>query len=276
MSTVTIIRSLLKNDRENRCTDEGNFPMTMQVGLVGSNGIVIAGDERNTHIPLLRPNQFWAAGTHGTNSSKMIVNYKRGIAVSAARDLETAMHVANEIATHLPEDKFQDPASWIEECADKILGIVRREHSDPTERIEAQCLIMTQRPVPKLFQFWFGVVEGKWGPFCREMSRLAVAGDNVNAAIFWPEAYYNSSPYSKQRIPVKDLIPLAAHTVVQANRFNPLSISGLEVVFCDETGLHKLSRESIETLLKVAEEWDKQFGKTIFDHSQDFTFDPES
>ena len=249
--------------------------MTMQIGIVGSNGIVIAGDKRCTHLPALRPNQFWATGTHGTNSSKIIVNYKRGIAVSAARDMELAMDIAREIAAHLPEDQYSDPVSWIQDQAAKILERVRREHNNPSERIEAHCLIMVNRPGPKLFRFQFAVVDGEWGPFCQEMTRLAIAGDNVNAAIYWPEAYYNCFPYGRKRLPVKSLVPLAAHTVVLAHRFTPVSVNGLEVVLCDETGLHKLSDQSIETLMQTSEEWDKQFGKTIFDYSQDFTFEPE-
>ena len=248
--------------------------MTMQVGIVGSNGAVIASDKRRTSSPLLRPNQLWASGIHGTNSSKMVIDRKKGIAVSAARDLELALDIAREITAHLPDDQYQNPVLWIEDKARKILERVRREHNDPNERLEAGCIVMVQRPVHKLFQFQFGIVDGQWGPYCQEMDRLAVAGDNTNAALFWPEAYYNCFPHGIKRLPVKSLIPLAAYTVVLAHRFTPINVNGLEVVFCDETGLHKLSDQSITDLQDAAVEWDRHFGKAIFDYSQNFSFEP--
>lgn len=245
----------------------------MQVGIVGSNGVVIASDKRRTSSPALRPNQLWASGIHGTNSSKMVIDCKKGIAVSAARDLELALNIAGEIVAHLPDDQYQNPVLWIEDKAGKILERVRREHNDPNERIQAGCLVMVERPVHRLFQFQFAMVDGQWGPTCQEMDRLAIAGDNINAAIFWPEAYYNCFPYGRKRLPVKSLIPLAAYTVVLAHRFTPINVNGLEVVFCDETGMHQLSAQSIDDLQEAATEWDRQFGETIFDYSQNFSFE---
>jgi len=273
MSTVTIIRPLLKI-QNNLFTLEEKLPMTMQVAMVGSNGVVIAGDTRWTHFPALRPNQLWATGTYGTNSPKITIDYERGIAVSAAREMETAMRLAQEIAAHLPVGQFENPVSWVEDAGSRVLNEVRSERNTPDEHIEAHCLIVVRRPVHRLFRFQFALVDGQWGSFCQEMTRLAIAGDNVNGAIFWPEAYYNSYPYATRRIPVKNLIPLAAHTVVLAHRLNPVTISGLEVVFCDETGFHRLSKESKESLELTVSRWDQQFGDTILNYSQEFSFEP--
>ena len=109
------------------------------------------------------------------------------------------------------------------------------------------------------------------------MDYFAVNGDNVNAGIFWPEAYFNDWIY-RQRIPtIEKLIPLAAHTVMVTHRLNPATISGLEIVFCDEAGLHKLSQESIESLVSTSEKWDREFGETVLSHELALTFEnPDS
>lgn len=248
--------------------------MTFQVGLVGADGVLIAGDTRWTHFPALRSNQFWAPGTHGTNSPKITINHERGIAASAARDMEVAIRIAHDVTAHLPEEQFVNPVAWIEEAAGQILSAARIERGDPDERIEAHCLVAIQRPVPKLFQFRFAMVNGQWGAYCHEMSRVAVAGDNVNGAIFWPESYYNSYPYVTTRLPIKALISLAAHTVTVAHRLNPMTISGLEIVFCDETGIYRLSEDSLQALQSAASAWDREFRETILSYSQEFSLDP--
>jgi hypothetical protein len=248
--------------------------MTFQLGIIGSNGILIASDTRGTNFPAFRPNQLWSAGTHGTNSRKITINYERGIAVSAAREMETATRVAQEIAAHLPEGQFENPMSWIENAGNGILGDVRTERNNPDERIEAHCLVAIRRPTPKLFQFTFANIDGQWGGYCKKQERIAVAGDNVSGAIFWPEAYYNSYPYATRRIPVKSLIPLAAHTLVVAHRLNPTTISGLEVVFCDEAGFHRLSEESLQALQDAAAIWDQQFREIILAYANEFTYEP--
>ena len=274
MSSVTIIRSLLR-EPTNILSDARNLPMTFQLGMVGSNGILIASDTRATHFPAFRPNQLWSCGTHGTNSPKITINYGRGIAVSAAREMETAARIAKEIADHLPDGQFENPISWIEDAGNRILCDVRTERNNPDERIEAHCLIAIRRSTPKLFHFTLANIDGRWGGYCKKQERIAVAGDNVNGAIYWPEAYYNSFPYAARRIPVKTLIPLAAHTLVVAHRLNPVTISGLEVVFCDEIGFHRLSGESLQALRDAATIWDQQFRDTILGYVHEFTYEPE-
>jgi hypothetical protein len=48
----------------------------------------------------------------------------------------------------------------------------------------------------------------------------------------------------------------------------------LEVVFCDEAGLHQLSKESLEKLAAAASGWDQQFRETILAYSHELSFEP--
>jgi hypothetical protein len=69
------------------------IPMTIQIGMVGTDGILIARDTKWTAEPLLIGRN-WAAGRHGFNSSKIKISPERHIAVSCARNMETASHMA--------------------------------------------------------------------------------------------------------------------------------------------------------------------------------------
>jgi hypothetical protein len=75
--------------------------------------------------------------------------------------------------------------------------------------------------------------------------------------------------------PLKVLVPLAAHLVVSAGRLNPGAISGLEIVLCDASGLHRLSDDSIRELEATANRWDKSIGRRFATYAQQFTYAPE-
>src|SRR5713101_603773 len=56
---------------------EEEFPMTMQVGMVGTDGVLIASDTRWMNTPRLRNNQFWAGGRYTFNSPKIRISHER-------------------------------------------------------------------------------------------------------------------------------------------------------------------------------------------------------
>jgi hypothetical protein len=175
--------------------------------------------------------------------------------------METAHHVASEVILGLKDEDWEYPILPIERIGARIL-------SSAGERNDAQCLIAFARPAPRLFLFQFGMVNGQWGPWCQLMQTTAIAGDNVNPAIFWAERYY-------QELPIENLLPLAAHLIVAASTLNPTPISGLEIVLCNASGLHRLSDDSIRELKSKATEWDKNIGDLFLTHRQQFTYAPD-
>jgi hypothetical protein len=239
---------------------EEEFPMTMQVGMVGEDGVLIASDTRWMNTPRL-VNE-WSGSRHTFNSSKIIVDHERGIAISCARNMETARHVADGIVAGLKDEQdWINPILPIEEIGRKVL-------LSAGERREVQCLIAFTAPTPRLFLFQFGLVNGEWGPLCQKMDGSAFAGDNVNPAIFWAERYYKAEP-------IRTLVPLAAHTIVSAGTLNPTAISGVEIVLCDASGIHRVSEDSLRQLESKAREWDKNIGDLFLDHRQQFTYAPK-
>lgn len=201
--------------------------MTMQVAMVGIDGIALASDTRETHPPILRENQFWSGIQYGSNASKIRISHERGIAISCALDMEVASQIADGIIRGLKDEDFENPINAIEEIARGF---------QTQERIKAQCIVILARPCLQMFMFQFAIINGQWGPHCRKMQSKAIAGDNVNPAIFWMERYYDES------MAVGQLIPLAAYLIVCAGQINPYGIGGLEIVRCDSAGIHPLTR----------------------------------
>jgi hypothetical protein len=246
------------------------FPMTMQVGMVGTDGVLIASDTQRMNeiawVPRITKKQSEVRHTFG--SKKIIVSYAKQMAISSAKIMNTAERIANAIFSQLGDDEMAYPVRPIER-----IGAFAIEHLTD-ERRTAQCLIAIAFPLPaRLYSFELEAdldLSGKaiCKPVCREIESSVAAGDQVNPAVFWKERYY-------ERQPVEKLIPLAAHLVVSANKLNKASIEGLEIIFCDTAGVHRLSRKSILELETQANRWDEQIGSFFSDYKQDFGVAPE-
>lgn len=235
--------------------------MTMQVGMVGTDGVLIASDTKWHTVPRVPRDKFWLTGRYTFNRTKIIISHERGVAISCAVNMETAEHVAREIIRTLPDPNLADPIPHIKAIGQRVLDVAQ------TGRQDATCLIALMHPIPQLLLFTFGVFEGIRGPVCQRMDDRAFAGDNVNPAMFWAERYY-------KKLPVKELVPLAAHLIITAHHLNNGSIGGLEIVFCDQSGFHRLSDDSILELEAKSREWDTQIEALLLGHKQEFTYAP--
>jgi hypothetical protein len=220
----------------------------MQVGMVGSDGIVLASDTKETHAPILEKDQLWAGAQFGSNTPKIEVSHERGMAIACAFDMETARQVAKKIMADLKDEELEHPIAAIKEIAASV---------QTDEQIRAQCIIVLTRPSPRMFMFQYARVEGRWSPYCQEMESKAIAGDNLNAAIFWMERYYDGTLSTAQ------LTSVAAQLVVSAGRLNPYTISGLEIVLCNSSGIHPLAIKENEKWESRARDLDTHIGDQI-------------
>jgi hypothetical protein len=230
--------------------------MTMQVGMVGTDGIVLASDTLWTQSPMSGSE----GARHSYSSHKIRIFKERGVAISSARDMETANFVADRIAADPRLDEYPaDRKFLIEEIGNECLEKVG-------DRNEAQCLILFHNPKPSLFAFEYAIVNRKHGPWCGKIIDGAVhTGDTVNAATFWSERYCHLAP-------VRALVPLAAHLIVSAGKLNPAVIRGLEIVLCQADGFHRLSDESISNLVSKSNEWDDKIGELILGYSPELSY----
>lgn len=216
---------------------EENIPMTIQVGMVGMNGILIASDTLWTNVAKVR---------HTRNSNKIAVHSEHGIVISRARDFDLSKRVANAIVSDLKEIDFPNPTNVIEALA------VKECHTLP-EEYQVELLIALYTQIPKLFH-----LSGGGSLFCcEEIKDKVIAGDNINASAYFVERFY-------ERLPINELVPLATQLIVSARLLNPGSFAGLEIVLCDSTGAHSVSPDEIDGFEKQALRLDKMISGEIF------------
>ncbi len=225
--------------------------MTMQVAMVGTDGIVLAGDTK------------WSWSNepiHWTQkSSKIKIDPEHRIAVSCARNMEVAQPIADAIIG-LPEDAWKQPRAFIGLTAQPIVD-------KALSRKDAQCLIIRAGMLRHFYRLQVATINGVPDQvICHEIDDRAVAGNNNNAAIYWMERYH-------EKRPVGQLISLAAQLVVSSAKLNSAMIGGLEIVVCLESGIHRLSDESIDELETDAKRFDESIGKSLRRNKQ-FTYAP--
>jgi hypothetical protein len=243
--------------------------MTMQVGMVGDGGVLIASDTLVMDKPKREAASEEQSPVRDTsNESKIIINYKKGIAISCAGTMRSARRVARKIISGLMDEQLANPREPIEKIGAEVLKLLGLDG----EKRDVQCLIIIHGATPGLYFFEFGEVDGDCGPvlgpICTKVIKHKNAGDQGNPAVFWKLRYY-------ERKPIRELIPLAAHLVVSASKLNSGSIDGLEIVLCDEDGIHRLNEQSTRKLEAQAKKWDTHIGSLFSNYKIKLGFDPK-
>ena len=234
--------------------------MTMQVAMVGKDGIVLASDTM-----WLSSGELAGQIRVPLPATKIRISDAGDVAVSQARNMETCSLIAREV---VQLDGKQISAYRLEEVANDILGRAGK-------RADVQCLVVSAKPRPRLFRLW-SMPERKPGSRrmsaraeCAEISGSAIAGDDQNAAVFLLQAYY------KEGLTLHYLIPLAAHLVLAAGKLNSGAINGLEVVGCTRNdGCRHLSTETIKRLKLLSRKLDKQTQSLLSAHGEEFAYAP--
>jgi 20S proteasome alpha/beta subunit len=200
--------------------------MTMQVGMVGTDGILIASDKIWT-LPGARVTQ---------TVTKLKYSGERGIGVGCA-EAEMSVNIANRIIECLPDGNHEAPSYLLEQYAKEIMSgfdtPMYRRWGGP---LQSQCLVALNRP--------FGLYSLKVGPEgvkCERIEDKTRVGDTDNSAIFFLESFY-----SLRR--VEQLKLLAAHIVLEAARRNPVGVGGLEMLIVDGEGAKMVPQDELSKL----------------------------
>jgi hypothetical protein len=224
--------------------------MTMHVGMVGTDGIVLAGDTLQWANPLPDsvPSQTGISTWMNQTLSKIKISDDRKIAVACAGSLQEAYPLADAFIAGLSTQIRQYPEGRIQE--------ITQEFADSQPRWRGvECLVLFSEPQPNLYhlQCLPDEITGRaQAPQCCAVPMYTFAGDSLNGAIFWAMRYYRILPPAKQT--VCHLQRLAAQIVADAGALNAGSVGGLELVYCDQLGIHSLSNRENYTLLRDAQE----------------------
>jgi len=226
--------------------------MTMQVGMVGKDGIVLVSDQ----LAWAKPNDSSFAHKHlgiGVTSyfgpSKLMLSSDGKIAVACAHDLRQATALVEAIFQRLTQEYWNSPKEKLKEIT---LDTLRSQ-----KWRGASCLIVLSEPL-SLYLLQCGQDEqcdvGMIGLY-------AFAGDSCNPATFWAHRYFLTMPPNDRT--VRELLPLAAQVVVDAGRLNSGTVGGLEALYCDGSGMHVLTYEQNGELVEAAEKRGLQIREMI-------------
>jgi hypothetical protein len=220
-----------------------DIPMTFQVGLVGTDGVLIASDMRAS-----------GSGRYRTSEtvSKLNWNSDSGIACAVTGD-KSSVHAALEICSSaIPEnatvpDVYDELQRAVTSSWEKYRATMPEKMRIDNPRADSRLIIAT--PKRSHGHLWQIDADRQWsstGP-CRDK---AFQGDVENAAVYFLERFYRTP----RLLPVRDLALFAAHIVLEAGALNPTGVGGLEMLtwqfgeaeprICTETDIAELTRRS--------------------------------
>lgn len=197
--------------------------MTMQVGMLASDGIVLASDTKASRD---------SAGADDLvtddwyGCSKVKLSDSGQMAVACAMDLVAAKEIADALLVSLTPEYWENPEGKIKEICFSQMGNIGIH-------LEVECLIALSQPL-SLYKFQYA--RNGSHVLAERILTFAHSGHASNAAIFWSLRHYAIQPMQK-------LIPLASMLVVDAANINSARVGGLEVVYGDIRGFHRYSLE---------------------------------
>jgi 20S proteasome alpha/beta subunit len=224
--------------------------MTVQIGMIGTDGVVLASDTRHTRSPLFECD----AKRYGFASSKIGISDDGRIAATRAMNMRYAAHAACSIISGVQNDVHSRDV--YADYADKIDGLGAAACLD----FDVECIVAFADPEPSMYRFRSSKSETDIR--CRKILDKVPAGDVSNSAVFWSERYYS-------RIPVSKLIRLAAHLIISAGELNNGSIEGLEIVYCDSSThvFRRYTEAQNRDLMTEVKKRGKRIGNLILGHS---------
>lgn len=233
--------------------------MTMHVGIVGCDGVVLAGDTLESGYP--NADSIASCQDLSTRMSQTVSKIKvsddRKIAVSCAGYLREAYLLADGIIADLSPEFWQYPQRRVYEIARSCA------ESHPRWR-DTQSFILLSEPMPALYLLDCRADERTNEPLslqCRKVPFYAFAGDALNGAIYWAMRYCRT--LSQEVRTLHRLTRLAAQIIADAGALDTGNVGGLEVVRCDSAGIDQLTDRGNETLLQEAQQRSNQIQRLI-------------
>jgi hypothetical protein len=218
--------------------------MTFQIGMVASDGIILASDTRAGR---------WDKFKTTSEVRKLVCCPELGVAYCCAGS-DVAILAARK-ATELAE---QQPGLSMERCAEKAaIEVWREEYGDPNPRER-------QYRESVLIAKVTGSDSGLWrlnitsSSYCESILDKDINGDASNSAVFFSEQYFQKMPNT-----IGSLLPLAAHTVLMAGDRNQTGVGGLEIAICRIGECRKLTEKELAPLRDFSKRLDDSMLKQL-------------
>lgn len=237
--------------------DPEEIPVTFQIGMLGSDGVLLASDTCVTY------------GSHLEGSirrtepvRKIEIDRVKNFAFCWAGD-DLGVLTAEAITATISEAAYGDFKAFLRICANTAV-----ENSQALRRINPNrhfgaCTFLIVAPTSGMV-LWKLQVQNVPGQLTIMidpkdlMGAKIFAGDQASVALFFTERYFPGD----RKLRIEDLVPLAAHTVLMAGKFND-GVSGLQIVLCRPEGFQELSEEDIAGRLRWSAEVDSQIERLL-------------
>jgi hypothetical protein len=199
-------------------------PVTFQIGMVGSDGVLLASDRLVTRfIP------------HRATSEivKIVVREDLGLAYCCSGDDSFANRVRIILDAHLGKKAIP-----IESHLSEGIEVARRGGN-----LGQGSVLIAYLTPRKVYLYQLEMTQKPPDFACAVLDRWSI-GDQTNAAVFFSEQYLPKSPPP----PVASLVSLAAHTVLMAHARNPTGVGGLDITVCTMDGFYSLPEKELSAL----------------------------
>jgi hypothetical protein len=211
-------------------------PVTLQVALVGTDGIVLASDKRTVYLDEVT--------TSGT-TSKILVDESGSFALAYAGH-EISQVIARRILEKPALLESRGPLIELEKLAEAIYKEQITEDSQDF-RTDSQLLIVQRKDLSRFHVLHMN--RKKW--LSEPRADKAIIGHATNTACFFTEEYYSKAPVAALKL-------LAAHTIIAAAKRNPSGIEGLEILVCTPEKFEFAALHEIPVLEKRSRDIDDQ------------------
>lgn len=209
--------------------------MTFEVGIVGTDGIVLASDKKYTSLGLETKESFMCG--------KIEIDPELGLAYCCAGD---------DLCVTVVENVLSGLRQPIHNRLTKELLIIAaqtaitkepegRSKRQGRELTGGQALFAFQRPHPHLWHLCIRIP-----PLAFRIDDKVCIGAPGNLARFFAEKYVRPEI---SKASTRTLQLLAAHLVLMAESIDSSSVAGLEIVTCSASGFVKESDERISELV---------------------------
>jgi hypothetical protein len=218
-------------------------PMTLQVGLVGRDGAVLAGDK-----------QIITKDAYATTSlsSKIKLDRENRLAIAWSCD-DVAETIADRI---LRESQVLGDGPALRDLAERVYRErypeIFEDSPPKSNGKRGELLAVSQDRISEILYLEIDALHC----ITRQIENKIFAGHIVNPSCYLVERYYS-------KVSVKELVSLAAHTILAAGRINPMGIKGLEIFTCTANGIERIPDPKIESLTQHAEETDQEIRRLL-------------
>lgn len=187
-------------------------PMTLQIGLVGKDGIVLASDKCMNELSRVRRSSLTSKIRHMENHGVAYAFAGDDCAVLVGQELEKWILRGNELRN--------DTKATLERVGNAVFRQEKRRigaRGTWTETDRRLTVVLYANPL-ELWQLSI-----RKNSIARRYENKVIAGDEKNSAVFFSEQYYDSSKT------VAELLLLATHVMSMGHERNKDAVQGLEI-----------------------------------------------